>query len=163
MSELSCEALLKISSKNYRIKSKKEPISVLSWLVLHCLIFVTVTVWYSFSLIWGGNSTSDMPSEMLLNQFSSVPRARCSTAGKDPTRAQIYAGLGSVHKWRHLNFGGFRPPPSSLPYPLDDVIFYQPPFSQGYFQQNCLLWSNLKSGFSFEYYSKQKSTHLLLA
>ena len=33
---------------------------------------------------------------------------------------------GSVHKWRHHKFGVFRPPPSSLPYPLDDVIFYQP-------------------------------------
>ena len=32
---------------------------------------------------------------MLLNQYSPVPRARSSIAGKDATRAQIYAGLGS--------------------------------------------------------------------
>ena len=30
----------------------------------------------------------------LLNQYSPVPRARSSIAGKDAMRAQIYAGLG---------------------------------------------------------------------
>ena len=32
----------------------------------------------------------------LLNQYSPVPRARSSTAGKDATRAQIYASLGTL-------------------------------------------------------------------
>ena len=32
----------------------------------------------------------------LLNQYSPVPRARSSTAGKDAARAQTYAGLGNV-------------------------------------------------------------------
>ena len=47
LKQLSCEAKLKVSSKNiekYKIKSKKGLILVLSWLVLSCLIFVTVTV-----------------------------------------------------------------------------------------------------------------------
>ena len=32
---------------------------------------------------------------LLLNQYSPVPRARSSIAGKDATGAQIYAGLGT--------------------------------------------------------------------
>ena len=35
-----------------------------------------------------------MAENPLLNQYSPVPRARSSTAGKDATQAPIYAGLG---------------------------------------------------------------------
>ena len=34
----------------------------------------------------------------LLNQYSPVPRARSFIAGKDATRAQIYAGLGILQR-----------------------------------------------------------------
>jgi len=47
VSQLSCVAMLKISSKNIekcRRKSKKGPILVLPWLVISCFIFVTVTL-----------------------------------------------------------------------------------------------------------------------
>ena len=37
----------------------------------------------------------------LLNQYSPVPRARSSTAGKD-ARAQIYAGLGRFVRFVHF-------------------------------------------------------------
>ena len=64
--------------------------------------------------------------------------------------------LGSVHKWRHLKFGVFRPPPHSphpslYQTPLDDVIFYRPsPFPRWFsaklfFYGKILKWRNQDS------------------
>ena len=74
---LSCEAMLKISSKNIkkcRRKSKKGPILVLSWLVLSCLIFVTVTPEhkcikvYAFLTTWvqGYNSVAPLVNNYII-------------------------------------------------------------------------------------------------
>ena len=67
---------------------------------------------------------------------------------------------------------GFQTPPPSFIFrhfchtPLDDVIFYQtPPFFPRWFSAKSFMikFKITRSGFSFEYYSKQKSIHLLLA
>ena len=52
-------------------------------------------------------TTREQQTAMLLNQYSPVPRARSSIAGKDATRAQVYAGASTdlcrlrKRQWRH--------------------------------------------------------------
>ena len=72
-SQHSCEAKFKISSKNIekcRRNSKKGPILVISWLVLSCLIFVTVAVTKIKQILNINNGKTSSP--MFLLHFLSV-------------------------------------------------------------------------------------------
>ena len=62
-----------------------------------------------------------------------------------------YITLGSVHKWRHLKFGFFRPPPPSVIFrhfcqtpPLDDVIFHRPPFLSRRFSAKLYIYGKIE-------------------